>query len=54
MTKVNQADELGRRYDIDSTPTLIVNGKYRTGSEAGSPEDMFRLIELLAAAERGR
>lgn len=56
VTQVNRADELGRRYRVDSTPTIVINGKYRTGvSDAGgTPEDLFRLIEALAAAELGR
>jgi thiol:disulfide interchange protein DsbA len=54
-TKVNQADELGRRYRVDSTPTIIINGKYTTGTGmAGGYEELFELIEALAAAERGQ
>jgi thiol:disulfide interchange protein DsbA len=54
-TNVNRADELGRRYGVDSTPTIIVNGKYTTGtSMAGGYEELFELIEALAAAELGR
>ena len=52
--KVQQADELGNRYRIDSTPSIIINGKYRTDvSSAGGYEQMFELIEALAAAELG-
>jgi protein dithiol oxidoreductase (disulfide-forming) len=52
ISQVNRADELAGRYRVDSTPTIIVAGKYRTGvSEAGSPERLFELIEALAAAE---
>jgi thiol:disulfide interchange protein DsbA len=59
MTKVNRATDLGRRYRVDSTPTIIINGKYTTGvgmaDPAGqNPEVMFELIEALAAAELGR
>jgi thiol:disulfide interchange protein DsbA len=54
-TSVNRADELGRRYRVDSTPTIIINGKYTTGpGMAGGYEEMFELIEVLAAAELGR
>lgn len=52
--QVSRADELGRRYRVDSTPTIIVAGKYKTGNEAGSPEKLFELIELLAATELAR
>lgn len=58
-TKVNRATELIRRYRVDSTPTIVVNGKYVTSvgmadPQAGNPERLFELIELLAAAELGR
>lgn len=58
-TKVNRATELIRRYRIDSTPTIVVNGKYVTSvgmadPQAGNATRMFELIELLAAAELGR
>jgi thiol:disulfide interchange protein DsbA len=29
--KVRQAETLTRRYGIDSVPTLVINGKYKTG-----------------------
>ncbi len=55
MTQVNRADELGRRYRVDATPTIVINGKYRTGVDrAGSAERLFELIEVLSAAELGR
>jgi len=58
-TKVNRADELGRRYRVDSTPTIVINGKYTTGTGMadpveGNPERLFELIEVLAAAELGQ
>lgn len=54
ITKVNQADALGRRYRVDSTPTIIINGKYTTGTGmAGGYDQLFELIEVLAAAELG-
>lgn len=56
---LNRADELGRRYRVDSTPTIVINGKYTTGTGMadpvnGDPARLFELIELLAAAELGR
>lgn len=53
--EVNRANELGSRYNIQSTPAFVVNGKYLTdvSSAGGSPERLFELIELLAAAELG-
>lgn len=54
-SQVNRAKELGSRYGIESTPTIVVAGKYSTGvSEAGSYERLFELIEALAAAELQR
>jgi thiol:disulfide interchange protein DsbA len=51
--KLQRADELSRRYRIQSVPTIIVNGKYTTdGGQAGSYEDLVVLIDELAAAER--
>ena len=51
-TSLRQADELARRYRIDSTPTVVVNGKYRTNaSMAGGYPELLALIDALAAAE---
>jgi thiol:disulfide interchange protein DsbA len=50
--KLKRAEELGRRYRVQSTPTVIVNGKYlTTGSQAGSYEAWFAIIDDLAARE---
>jgi protein dithiol oxidoreductase (disulfide-forming) len=50
--KLKRAEELGRRYRVQSTPTVIVNGKYlTTGSMAGSYEAWFAIIDDLAARE---
>jgi thiol:disulfide interchange protein DsbA len=53
QTKLQRADELSRRYRIQSVPTIIVNGKYTTdGGQAGSYEELLALVDELAAAER--
>ena len=53
QAKLQRADELSRRYRIQSVPTIIVNGKYTTdGGQAGSYDDLLALIDELAAAER--
>jgi len=53
-SQVNRAEELGNRYRVDSTPTIIVNGKYRTDvGMAGGYDQLFALIEALATAELG-
>jgi protein dithiol oxidoreductase (disulfide-forming) len=50
---VNQATERGTRYRIDSTPSFVVNGTYRTdvSMAGGTPDELFKLLELLAASE---
>jgi thiol:disulfide interchange protein DsbA len=50
--KLKRADELVTRYRVQSTPTVIVNGKYQTvGRMAGSVEAWFAIIDDLAARE---
>jgi thiol:disulfide interchange protein DsbA len=51
--KLKRADELIKRYRANSTPTVIVNGKYvTTGTQAGSYDAWFAIIDDLAARER--
>jgi thiol:disulfide interchange protein DsbA len=51
--KLNRAEELVRRYRVQATPTVIVNGKYLTnGQMAGSYQAWFAIIDDLAARER--
>jgi thiol:disulfide interchange protein DsbA len=50
--KLKRAAELVQRYRVQSTPTVIVNGKYQTvGRMAGSVEAWFAIIDELAARE---
>lgn len=50
--KLGRADEYNRRYKIDSVPTVIVNGKYKTDvGMAGGHEALIELIDELAAIE---
>jgi len=50
--KLKRADELAERYKVQSTPTVVVNGKYQTvGRMAGSVEAWFAIIDELAARE---
>jgi thiol:disulfide interchange protein DsbA len=53
-SKLQRADFLNRRYRIESVPTVVVNGKYKTdvGMAGGEPQ-LFSLIGELAAAEHG-
>jgi len=53
-TKVARARELTRRYGIDGTPSIVVNGKYRTGPGmpgAGGNEHLMDVVDFLAAQE---
>ena len=53
QTKLQRADEMNRRYQIGSVPTLVVNGKYTTdGPQVGSYEELLALVDELTAAER--
>ncbi|MBB6092716.1 thiol:disulfide interchange protein DsbA [Povalibacter uvarum] len=53
-SKLQRADFLNRRYRIESVPTVIVNGKYRTDiGMAGGEEQLFGLIGELSASEHG-
>jgi thiol:disulfide interchange protein DsbA len=55
-TKVKRAKVMGRRYEADGVPTIIVDGRYRTSSSmAGGHEQLMKVVEYLikkAAAER--
>lgn len=52
--KLQRADFLNRRYRIESVPTVIVNGKYKTDvSMAGGEQPLFGLIDELSAHEHG-
>ncbi len=51
-TKVRRASDLGRRYGIDSVPTLVINGKYVTsGTMTGSMSKLREVVDYLAAKE---
>jgi thiol:disulfide interchange protein DsbA len=53
QTKLQRADELNRRYRIESVPTIVVNGKYTADApQAGSYEELLALVDELVAAER--
>lgn len=53
-TKVQKGRDLIRRYNISSTPTVVVNGRYVTlGQKAGTYGKWFEIIDELAAREHG-
>jgi protein dithiol oxidoreductase (disulfide-forming) len=50
--KMRQADQLIRAEQIDSTPTIVVNGKYRvTVVSAGGDDQLIELVKWLVAQE---
>jgi thiol:disulfide interchange protein DsbA len=53
-TKTRQADQYIRATQVDQTPTIIVNGKYRvTISAAGGDDKIVELVLWLVAQESG-
>ena len=53
--KLRVAKDLGRRYNIQGVPAVVVNGKYRTGGqEAGSYDAVPEVIDELIARESQR
>lgn len=51
-TKIQRADELARRYRVNSTPSIVVNGKYLTNATmAGGFDRLIELVNALAAQE---
>ncbi|MDR6643736.1 MULTISPECIES: thiol:disulfide interchange protein DsbA/DsbL [Rhodanobacteraceae] len=51
-TKMKRADELIRAYEVDSTPTIVVNGKYRfTAITAGGYPQAIELAQWLISKE---
>lgn len=52
-TRLQRAEELGRRYKVESVPFIVINGKYQTDvAMAGGHEQLIQLINDLAAAEK--
>jgi protein dithiol oxidoreductase (disulfide-forming) len=50
--KVQQADDLARRYKVDKVPTFAIDGKYITDATmAGGGSRLIQLIDDLAASE---
>ncbi len=50
--KIRQAMEMARRDKINSVPSVVINGKYKTtGSIAGSNEKVIEVIRELSAKE---
>jgi len=53
--KLRVAQDLARRYSVASVPTIVVNGKYRSGAvEAGGYPPLMELIDELIERESVR
>ena len=51
--RIKKSSNLARKYQIDSVPTVIVNGKYLTsGSYVSSYDELYSVINLLIERER--
>jgi thiol:disulfide interchange protein DsbA len=50
--KMRQADSQIMAMQVSSTPTLVVNGKYRVNNDGGvTPDQMIELVKFLVAKE---
>ncbi|MGH8142890.1 MAG: thiol:disulfide interchange protein DsbA/DsbL [Steroidobacteraceae bacterium] len=55
VTKMHEADQYIQDCQVDQTPTIIVNGKYRlTPQTAGGYEQVIDLVKYLVAKESRR
>ncbi len=51
--RVNKASNLAKKYQIDSVPTIIINGKFLTsGSYVSSYDELYGVVNLLVERER--
>ena len=52
-SKVRRARELDKRYNLHSTPSIVINGKYRIdpGMVEGNAEQMLDVVDFLVARE---
>jgi thiol:disulfide interchange protein DsbA len=51
-TKIRQADQTIRNYRVESTPTIVVAGKYRLDAQsAGGTDQLIELVKYLVAKE---
>ena len=52
---LRRADELVRRYNVDSVPRIVINGKYQSDvGMAGGAEPLLQLVDDFAATEKKR
>ena len=51
--RIKKASNLAKKYQIDSVPTIIVNGKFLTsGSYVSSYDELYGVVNLLVERER--
>ena len=51
--RIKKASNLAKKYQIDSVPTIIVNGKYLTsGTYVSSYDELYSVVNLLVERER--
>ena len=51
--RINKASNLAKKYQIDSVPTIIINGKFLTsGSYVSSYDELYSVVNLLVERER--
>jgi len=51
-SKLQRSSQLVKAYNVDGTPTVIVNGKYRvTGASAGGYPQLIELVDWLVQKE---
>ena len=53
QTDLQRADDIDRRYKVDSVPTIVIDGKYEADvGSAGGDEKLIQLIKDLTASEK--
>jgi thiol:disulfide interchange protein DsbA len=51
--RIKKASNLAKKYQIDSVPTIIINGKFLTsGSYVSSYDELYSVVNLLVERER--
>lgn len=55
QSRLAQDQQLGARYDVEGVPTIIVNGKWKTGAGYQmAPADIMKCVQFLVAKESGK
>ena len=53
-SKVRRAQQMTRRYRVEGTPSVVINGRWLTGpGMTGSYEKLLQVMDFLIAKERG-